>query len=71
MKRKKNYVIRKRNTPKRVTLPDERTFLACYERVPRSELPPNIIMRRKYNTRLHLGLEEDRLPQKVVVFSAL
>lgn len=51
MKRKKNYVMRKRDTPKRVSLPDERTFLACYERVPRSEFLPNIILRRKYNTR--------------------
>ena len=40
--------MRKLNTPKRVTLPDDRTFLARYERVPRSELPPNIIMRRPY-----------------------
>ena len=44
MKRKKNYVMGKLNTPKGVTLPDGRSFLACYERVPKSELPPNVIM---------------------------
>ena len=48
MKIKKSYVIRKLNTPKRVTLPDGRTFLAPYERVPRSVLPSNKITRRTY-----------------------
>ena len=51
MRRKKNYVMRKLNTPKRVTLPDGRSFLARYERGPRSELLPNVIMRRSYKTR--------------------
>ena len=51
MKRKKNYVMGKLNTPKRVTLPDGRSFLACYERVPRSELPLNVKMKRSYKTR--------------------
>ena len=31
----------KLTTPKRVTLPNGRTFLARYKRVKRSELPPN------------------------------
>ena len=35
-------------TPKRVTLPNGRTFVARYRRIPRDRLPPNIIMRRSY-----------------------
>ena len=38
--------MRKLDTPKRVTLPNGRTFLARYKRVKRSELPPNITMSR-------------------------
>ena len=38
-------------TPKRVTLPNSRTFVACYKRIPRDHLPPNIIMRRTYTQR--------------------
>ena len=34
--------------PKRVTLPNGRTFVACYKRIQRGELPPNIVMRRTY-----------------------
>ena len=37
----------KRATPKRVTLPDGRTFVARYERVPRLRLPPHIKIRGK------------------------
>ena len=39
------------NTPKRVTLPNGKTFYAKCTRVPRSELPPNIILRRQYKRR--------------------
>ena len=35
-------------TPKRVTLPNGRTFVARYKRIKRSELPLNIVMRRTY-----------------------
>ena len=35
-------------TPKRVTLPNGRTFIARYKRIKRSELRPHIIMRRTY-----------------------
>ena len=38
----------KLNVPKRVTLPNGRTFVAQYKRIKRSELPPNIVMRRTY-----------------------
>ena len=51
---KKNYVMIKLNVPKRVTLPNGRTFVACYERIPRDQLPPNIVMRRTYRQRAAL-----------------
>ena len=43
--------MRKLDTPKRVTLPNGRTFLVIYKRVKRSELPPNIIMNATYTQR--------------------
>ena len=39
------------NVPKRVTLTNGRTFIARYKRLRRSELPPNIVMRRTYTQR--------------------
>ena len=45
---KKNCAMVKLNVPKRVTLPNGRTFFAWYKRIKRSELPPNIVMRRTY-----------------------
>ena len=41
----------KRATPKRVTLPDGRTFLARYRRATREDLPPNINLPRVYKER--------------------
>ena len=46
MKRKKNYAMMKLATPKRVTLPNGRIFVARCKRIKRSELPPNIVMIR-------------------------
>ena len=51
MKKKKNYVIRRLNTPKKVILPNGRTFYAKYQRLPRFQLSPNVIMKRKYKRR--------------------
>ena len=51
MKRKDNYVMRKLNIPKRVTLPNSRTFLTTYKCVPRSKLLPHITIRRRYRQR--------------------
>ena len=48
MRTKTNYVMRRLNTPKQLTLPNGRTFYAKYQRVPRSQLPLNIIMKKKY-----------------------
>ena len=64
MKRKKSYVMKKLETPKRVTLPDGRTFLARYKRVRRSELPPNVILRRLYKTRAASKSRRRAAPQK-------
>ena len=41
----------KRDRPKRVTLPDGRTFLARYRRATRDDLPPNIEFPRVYKQR--------------------
>ena len=38
----------KLNVPKRVVLPNGRTFVARYKQISRAELPPNIIMRITY-----------------------
>ena len=51
MRRKKNYAMMKLNVPKRVTLPNGRTFVARYKRIPRDQLLPNIVMRRTYTQR--------------------
>ena len=48
---KKNYAMVKLNVPKKVTLPNGRTFIARYKKIKRSELPPNIVMRRTYTQR--------------------
>ena len=44
--KEKNYAMVKLATPKRVALPNGRTFIAQYKRIKRSELPPHIVMRR-------------------------
>ena len=41
----------KLNVPKRVVLPNGRTFVARYKRISRAELPPNIVMHRTYRQR--------------------
>ena len=51
MRRKNNYVMRRPDTPKKVTLPNGWTFYAKYQRVPRSQLPPNAVMKRRHRTR--------------------
>ena len=51
MRIKNNYVWRRLDTPKEVTLPNVRAFYAKYQRVPRSQLPPNVIMKRRHRTR--------------------
>ena len=52
MKRKNNYLMRILNTPKKVTLPNGRTFYAKYARVPRSQLPDNVKRKKIYKTRV-------------------
>ena len=41
----------KLNVPKRVVLPNGRTFFARYKQISRTEFPPNIIMHRTYRQR--------------------
>ena len=41
----------KLQVPKRVTLPNNRTFVARYKIIQRGELPANIVMRRTYTQR--------------------
>ena len=43
--------MQKLNVPKRVTLPNGRTFVARYKRISRDDLPLNIRMRRTYRQR--------------------
>ena len=35
-----------------MTLPNGRTFVACYKRIRGGELPPNILLRRTYAQRV-------------------
>ena len=42
----------KLNTPTRVTLPNDRTFVARYKRIRNGELPSNIVMTRTYTQRV-------------------
>ena len=44
-------IMIKRATPKRVTLPNGRTFLARYKHATRDDLPPNISLPRIYKER--------------------
>ena len=51
----------KLNLPKRVTLPNGRTFVVRYKRIKRFELPPNIVMRRTYMQRAHQEVDLEDL----------
>ena len=51
MRRKNNYIMKRLDTPKKVILPNGRTSYAKYQRVPWSQLSPNVIMKRRYRTR--------------------
>ena len=48
VRRRNNIVLVKRDTPKKVTLPNGRTFLAKYRRVTRQYLPDGITIARTY-----------------------
>ena len=55
-------------TPKRVTLPNGRTFVARNKRIKRSELPPNIVMRKTYRDRAAVGRRRVRRQQGQGIF---
>ena len=57
---KKNYIMKKLDTPKRVTLSDGRTFVARFRRAKRSELPDNISMKRTYRNNFAKGARKKR-----------
>ena len=59
------------NVPKRVTLPNGRTFVAHYKRIPRSELPDNIVMWRNYAQKFMLLQDVVGIDKEVVVFLTL
>ena len=55
MKERRNRIIMvKRENPKRVTLPNGRTFYAKYKRTTRAELPENVHLQRAYKQRAAL-----------------
>ena len=54
----------KLNVPKRVTLPIDRNLVARYKRIPRDQLPPNIVMRRTYTQRAALRGRRRRRAQQ-------
>ena len=64
LRRKENYPMWKLAVPKRVTLPNGRTFVARYERIKRSELRPEIRMRRTYRQRAAPRNRRRRQPQQ-------
>ena len=51
MARRDRIVMVKRQNPKRVTLPNGRTFYARYKRATRADLPANVRLERPYRQR--------------------
>ena len=52
--RRNRIIMVKRQNPKRVTLPNGRTFYAKYKRTTRAELPANVHLQRPYRQRAAL-----------------
>ena len=58
-----NILLRRLAQPRRVTLPNSRTFLARYERVNRTSLyPTNVRIKRTYTQKI--GPRRQRKPRK-------
>ena len=68
---KKNYVMKKLDVPKRVTLPNGRTFTARFRRATRAELPNNITMRRTYRNNFAKGTKKNTYRKKKEESSAI
>ena len=51
MARRGRIIMMKRDTLKRVTLPNDGNFIAKYERVTRNHLPVNVHLRQPYKQR--------------------
>ena len=60
MRRKDNYVMVKRATPKRINLPNGRSFIARYKRVPGHRLAPNVMIK--------IDINRDSLPEANLAF---
>ena len=60
VRRKKNYAMKRLDTPKRVILPNGRVFTARYRRAKRSELPGHIKFGRRYRNRAAVGRRRPR-----------
>ena len=54
MARRDRIIMVRRANPKRVTLPNGRSFLARYRRATRAELPANVRLNRPYKQRAAL-----------------
>ena len=59
----------KLNVPKRVTLPNDRTFVACYKIIPRDQLPSNIVMRRTHKQLCQEAEGVDKEDAEFFIFS--
>ena len=57
----------KLNVPKRVTLPNGRTFVARYKRIPRDQLPPNIVMRTYTQRAAPRAEDEDKVDVEFLI----
>ena len=64
-------MMRRLDIPKKVTLPNGRTFYAKYQRVPRSQLPPNVIMKKKYKRRAAAKRLKKKTSEKEVKVSSV
>ena len=72
IRRKKNYAMKRLDTPKRVTLPNGRVFTACYRCAKRSELPAHINFGRTYKNRAAVGRRrKKRIQQGARIASTL
>ena len=72
MIRRDRTIMIKRETLKRVTLPDGRTFVARYKRVTRVHLPANLRLRKNTNKVLRHEVDVDKWPfNEAVVYTAV
>ena len=71
MRGKDNYTMIKMNTPKRVTLPNGRTFLVRYKRVSRAQLPANVTIGQDILKEPHLKTKDEKEVDKEIAESLI